>query len=106
MIRTHSCAELTAKDLDKEVVLCGWIARRRDHGKLIFIDIRDRYGFTQVVFIPRESGEAYQKAQELRSEFVVRIGGKVNKRPAGTINRLVQDRLAEMAEKVKGYTGE
>nr|MBP7836373.1 aspartate--tRNA ligase [Candidatus Omnitrophota bacterium] len=64
MLRTHSCGELTAGDLNKEVVLCGWVARRRDHGKLIFIDVRDRSGFTQIVFIPKESGEAYKAAQE------------------------------------------
>ncbi|MDD2927988.1 MAG: aspartate--tRNA ligase [Candidatus Omnitrophica bacterium] len=86
MIRTHSCGELTANDLNKEVILCGWVARRRDHGKLIFIDIRDRSGFTQIVFIPKESGDAYKTAQELRAEFVIKITGKVNPRPAGTIN--------------------
>ncbi|MFH0856117.1 MAG: aspartate--tRNA ligase [Candidatus Omnitrophota bacterium] len=86
MIRTHTCSELTTNDLDKEVILCGWVARRRDHGKLIFIDIRDRSGFTQVVFIPKESGEAYNIAQGLRVEFVVKLFGKVNKRPQGTIN--------------------
>ncbi|HTZ12003.1 MAG TPA: aspartate--tRNA ligase [Candidatus Margulisiibacteriota bacterium] len=86
MLRTHTCGELTAKDVEKEVTLCGWVAVRRDHGKLIFIDIRDRSGLTQAVFIPKESAEAYQKAQELRSEFVVKITGKVNKRPAGTVN--------------------
>lgn len=86
MLRTHTCGELTAKDLDKEVTLCGWVARRRDHGKLIFIDIRDRSGFTQVVFIPKESGDAYKLAQDLRSEFVVKLTGRVNKRPQGTIN--------------------
>jgi aspartyl-tRNA synthetase len=86
MLRTHTCGELTAKELDKEVTLCGWVARRRDHGKLIFIDIRDRSGFTQIVFIPRESADAYKAAQDLRSEFVIKITGKVNKRPAGTVN--------------------
>jgi aspartyl-tRNA synthetase len=86
MLRTHTCAELKAGDCQKEVILCGWVARRRDHGKLIFIDIRDRFGFTQVVFIPKESGEAHKLAQELRSEFVIRLKGIVNKRPQGTIN--------------------
>jgi aspartyl-tRNA synthetase len=86
MLRTHTCGELTAADVNKEVVLCGWVARRRDHGKLIFIDIRDREGFTQVVFIPKESGQAHALAQDLRSEFVVKIKGKVNKRPQNTIN--------------------
>ena len=86
MLRTHNCGELKVSDIGQEASLCGWVARRRDHGKLIFIDIRDRYGFTQVVFIPKESGEAYKLAQELRNEFVVKLKGKVNKRPQGTIN--------------------
>jgi aspartyl-tRNA synthetase len=86
MIRTHTCGELNANDNGKQVTLCGWVARRRDHGKLIFIDIRDRSGFTQVVFIPKESGDAHKAAQELRNEFVIRITGIVNKRPGGTVN--------------------
>ncbi len=86
MLRTHTCGQLTANDVGKEVTLCGWVATRRDHGKLIFIDIRDRYGLTQVVFIPKESGEAYKLAQDLRSEFVIKIKGTVNNRPKGTVN--------------------
>jgi len=86
MLKTHSCGELNISHLNKEVTLCGWVANRRDHGKLVFIDIRDREGLTQVVFIPKESGAAYEKAQGLRSEFVIRLTGKVNARPKGTIN--------------------
>lgn len=86
MLRTHTCGELTPEYTGKEVVLCGWVATRRDHGKIIFIDIRDRWGMTQVVFIPRDSSGAYALAQELRSEFVIKVTGKVNKRPQGTIN--------------------
>ncbi|MCM8795413.1 MAG: aspartate--tRNA ligase [Candidatus Omnitrophica bacterium] len=86
MLRTHTCGQLTINDVGKEVTLCGWVARRRDHGKLIFIDLRDRDGLTQVVFVPQESASAYQKAQELRNEFVIRVSGKVNKRPQGTAN--------------------
>jgi len=86
MLRTHTCGELNLADCGKEVILCGWVARRRDHGKLVFIDLRDRYGFTQAVFIPKESKDAYKLAQELRSEFVIKIKGLVNKRPSGTIN--------------------
>lgn len=67
-------------------MLCGWVANRRDHGKLIFIDLRDRYGLVQVVFLPKDSPLAYQKAQDLRSEFVIKVKGKVNQRPANTIN--------------------
>ena len=86
MLRTHTCGDLYAKDAGKEVILCGWVARRRDHGKLIFIDIRDRYGFTQVVFIPKEAPEAHKLAQELRSEFVIRLTGIVNSRPQNSLN--------------------
>jgi len=86
MLRTHTCGELNASDCGKEIILCGWVARRRDHGKLIFIDLRDRFGLTQVVFIPKESKEAYKLAQSLRSEFVIKLKGMVNKRPEGTIN--------------------
>ncbi|OGX61181.1 MAG: hypothetical protein A2471_04670 [Omnitrophica WOR_2 bacterium RIFOXYC2_FULL_45_15] len=85
-MRTHTCGELTLKDVGKEVVLCGWVGSRRDHGKLIFIDIRDRQGLTQVVFIPKEAPEAHKSAGDLRSEFVIRLKGKVNPRPKGTIN--------------------
>jgi aspartyl-tRNA synthetase len=86
MLRTHTCGELNINDVNKEVALCGWVACRRDHGKLIFIDMRDRYGLTQVVFIPKESQGAYKSAQDLRSEYVIRVQGIVNKRPQGTVN--------------------
>ncbi len=86
MLRTHNCGQLSLSDVAKEVTLCGWVASRRDHGKLIFIDLRDRYGLTQAVFIPKESAAAYQEAQGLRNEFVVKITGLVNKRPENTIN--------------------
>ncbi|MFA4842315.1 MAG: aspartate--tRNA ligase [Candidatus Omnitrophota bacterium] len=86
MLRSHTCGELSKSDIGKEVTLCGWVATRRDHGKLVFIDIRDREGLTQVVFIPKESQGAYQKAQDLRSEFVIKIKGMVNPRPSGTVN--------------------
>lgn len=86
MLRTHNCGQLNINDAGNAVTLCGWAATRRDHGKLIFIDLRDRYGLTQVTFIPKEAGESYKIAQELRSEFVVKISGIVNKRPANNIN--------------------
>ena len=86
MLRTHTCGEITVNDVDKEVTLCGWVATRRDHGKLIFIDIRDRAGLTQVVFLPKDAPDAYKNAQELRSEFVIKVTGKVNRRPANTVN--------------------
>jgi len=87
MLHTHTCGELTVADVDKEVTLCGWVAARRDHGKLIFIDIRDRYGLTQVVFVPKDCpADIYENAGRLRNEFVILIRGKVNRRPEGTIN--------------------
>ncbi|MFH0918003.1 MAG: aspartate--tRNA ligase [Candidatus Omnitrophota bacterium] len=86
MLRSHTCGQLKVANVTEQVTLCGWVANRRDHGKLIFIDIRDRYGLTQVVFIPKESGEAYKLAQGLRNEFVIKLTGLVNKRPVGTIN--------------------
>jgi len=86
MLRTYTCGQLTGAETGKEVVLCGWVAKRRDHGKLIFIDIRDRYGITQVTFIPKDTGESYKIAQDIRSEYVIKVTGIVNKRPANTIN--------------------
>jgi aspartyl-tRNA synthetase len=86
MLRTHTCGQLTEQDIGKEVTLCGWVASRRDHGKLVFIDLRDRYGIAQVVFLPKEAPQAYQEAINLRSEFVIQVEGTVNKRPQGTEN--------------------
>ncbi|NLE90959.1 MAG: aspartate--tRNA ligase [Elusimicrobia bacterium] len=102
MYRTHTCGELRAADEGKEAVLCGWVARRRDHGKLIFIDIRDRYGLTQVVFIPKEAPEAYALAQELRSEYVIKLTGKVNRRPQNTVNpKLATGEVEVLGEKLE-----
>ncbi|MBF0618914.1 MAG: aspartate--tRNA ligase [Candidatus Omnitrophica bacterium] len=86
MLRTHTCGELRPTHKDQEVVLTGWVHRRRDHGKLIFIDIRDRYGVTQVVFVPSVAKEAHNNAQKLGPEFVVRIKGQVNVRPDKNAN--------------------
>ncbi len=86
MMRTHTCGELNKNHIDQTATLCGWVHRRRDHGKLIFIDIRDRYGLTQVVFIPKMCPEAYKVAQELGNEFVIKVTGKVGQRPKGTEN--------------------
>ncbi|NLE65463.1 MAG: aspartate--tRNA ligase [Elusimicrobia bacterium] len=87
MLRTHTCGELRPEHKDQEVVLCGWVHRRRDHGKLTFIDIRDRYGVTQVVFVPSVAKPAHELAQKLGPEFVVRIKGTVNVRPEKNVNK-------------------
>lgn len=90
MLRTHTCGELDKNYLEKEVVLCGWVDSRRDHGKIIFIDLRDRYGVTQIVFVKSVSKEAYNQANILRNEAVVKIKGKVGLRPKGTVNSKIQ----------------
>jgi aspartyl-tRNA synthetase len=86
MKRTHNCGELRAEDIGKEVVLMGWVQRRRDHGGVIFVDFRDRYGITQIVFNPEIAEEMHKKAQELRSEYVLGIRGKVESRPDDMLN--------------------
>ncbi len=86
MKRTQMCGELSEKESKKKVVLCGWVANRRDHGSLVFIDLRDRSGYCQVVFNPKEAKGAYEAAQQLGKEFVVQITGTVRARPKGTEN--------------------
>jgi len=84
--RTHSCGALRASDAGQTVTLMGWVYRRRDHGGLIFVDIRDREGITQCVFNPVDGASAHAKAQDVRGEFVVAVRGTVAPRPAGTEN--------------------
>jgi aspartyl-tRNA synthetase len=87
MLRTHTCGELNKKDVEKIVELTGWVHRRRDHGGLIFIDLRDRYGLTQLTFNPDVSQEALKKADKLRNEWVIKVKGKVELRPNDMINK-------------------
>jgi len=86
MRKTHTCCELEADDVGKEVVLMGWVQRRRDHGGVIFIDLRDREGITQVVFNPDVDKKVHEKAHAIRNEFVLGVRGKVDNRPEGMIN--------------------
>ncbi|MBN2518001.1 MAG: aspartate--tRNA ligase [Candidatus Altiarchaeota archaeon] len=97
MKRTHTCGDLTAKDIDKEVTLQGWVNTRRDHGGVIFIDLRDRWGLTQVVFDPQISKETHKIAEELRREYVVEVGGKVRNRPKGMENLRLKTGEIEVA---------
>ncbi|OGP30343.1 MAG: aspartate--tRNA ligase [Deltaproteobacteria bacterium GWC2_42_11] len=93
--RTNYCGDTTASDIGKELTLMGWVQRRRDHGGLIFVDLRDREGIVQVVFNPNADktspdrdirGQAHEKAHHIRSEFVIAVKGRVSRRPSGTEN--------------------
>ncbi|MEA2098135.1 MAG: aspartate--tRNA ligase [Patescibacteria group bacterium] len=84
--RTHTCGELIKKDKGEKVILSGWVNSRRDHGGLIFVDLRDRYGLTQITFDPKVSEESWKTAENLRNEYVIRIEGKVILRPSNMIN--------------------
>src|SRR5438477_201312 len=84
--RTHTCGDLNKDAIGRQVSLAGWVNRRRDHGGLVFLDIRDRYGITQVTCDPERSAEAHRVASEVRSEYVVQVSGKVVPRLAGTEN--------------------
>jgi len=86
MLKTHSCGELTKKHIGEQVTLAGWVHRRRDHGGLVFIDLRDRAGLVQVVFNPEVSGAGHKVATSLRHEYVLQVTGEVAKRPPGTEN--------------------
>ncbi len=85
-MRTHTCGELNTRHIGDEVTLCGWVDSYRDHGGGIFIDLRDRYGKTQIVFDPDCGQQTQDLARSLRSEFVISVTGKVAPRPAGTVN--------------------
>jgi len=95
--RTHDCYSLTETSLNQEVVLMGWVLRRRDHGGLIFIDLRDRKGITQVVFAPEVHDESHQKAHSLRSEYVIAVKGIVRRRPEGMENPKIKTGMVEVA---------
>ncbi|HEU5199061.1 MAG TPA: aspartate--tRNA ligase [Ktedonobacterales bacterium] len=88
-LRTVTCGELTAANVGQHVALTGWVNRRRDHGKLIFLDLRDRYGVTQIIFDPERgpgAREAHEIAESVRSEYVLRVEGQVERRLAGSEN--------------------
>ncbi len=86
MLRTHTCGELRVDHVGQEVTLCGWVDTYRDFGGMLFVDLRDRYGKTQVVIAPEGGPELKEMAQTLRSEYVVLVTGKVSRRPEGTDN--------------------
>ena len=84
-MRSHYCGQINASHIDQEVELCGWVHRRRDHGGVIFIDLRDREGLLQVVFDP-DRADSFAIAEQVRNEFVLRVKGRVRHRPEGTTN--------------------
>ncbi len=101
MKRTHTCCELIDKDINKKVNLCGWCSTRRDHGGVIFIDLRDRYGITQIVFDPSHDMQSHKKAETLRREDVIIVEGHVRKRPKGMENdRLVTGKIEVLVDKI------
>ena len=102
MRRTHHLKELNAAHVGSEVVLMGWVQRRRDHGGVIFVDLRDRNGITQVVFNPDHNAEVHAKAHVIRSEFVLAVRGRVEKRPDGMTNpELATGEIEVMADALK-----
>ena len=104
MLKTHNCGELRAADTGQSVTLAGWVHRRRDHGGLIFIDLRDKEGITQVVFNPEVSGDAHSIATELRNEYVLQVKGEVSRRPSGTENtKLPTGEIEILAKAIQIY---
>src|ERR1043166_5667461 len=86
MKRTHHCGELRASHVGQRVRLAGWVHVRRDHGGIVFIDLRDREGVTQVIFDPEYNKETAEASHALRSEYVIALHGLVRERPKGTVN--------------------
>ena len=100
MLKSHSCAELRKKDVGRKVTLAGWVHRRRDHGGIAFIDLRDSSGIVQVVFNPQVSPQAYQVAGSLRHEYVIQVVGEIVSRPEGTENpKLATGEIEVIVEK-------
>lgn len=96
MFRDKWCGDLRETDIGSNIKLAGWVFRRRDHGGLIFVDLRDRTGIVQVVFSPEVSGEAHKLAHDLRGEFVIAVSGEIRKRPDGTQNSSIPTGMVEM----------
>ena len=96
MNRDKVCGAIRESDISSTITIAGWVFRRRDHGGLIFIDLRDRSGICQVVFSPDVSGDAHEKAHDLRAEYVIAVTGEIRKRPAGTENPTLPTGMTEM----------
>ena len=97
-MRTHYCGEVTKSNVEQEVAVCGWVHRRRDHGGVIFLDVRDRSGIVQVVYDP-DTQDSFETADRVRNEFVLRAKGRVRARPEGTVNSDMQTGEVEVLGK-------
>lgn len=97
MLRSHTCGELTTKNVGETISLCGWVGNRRDHGGVIFVDLRDRHGLTQIVFDPEASASAHAIGERVRSEFVLKITGVVRARAEGMQNPRMKTGEIEIA---------
>ncbi|EAW34244.1 aspartate--tRNA ligase [Lyngbya sp. PCC 8106] len=101
-MRTHYCGQLRSTDIGKTVTLCGWVDRRRDHGGVIFLDLRDRHGLVQIVSDPQRTPDSYHIAESLRNEYVVRITGRVSQRPDESLNpKLATGEVEIYADKIE-----
>ncbi len=96
MIRSKGCGEIRERDINSVMTIAGWVFRRRDHGGLIFIDLRDRSGICQVVFSPDVAAEAHERAHDLRSEYVITVSGEIRRRPEGTENTNMPTGMVEL----------
>lgn len=102
MMRTHYCGQLRAEHIGETVSLCGWVDRRRDHGGVVFLDVRDRYGIAQIVSDPERTPLSYEAADKLRNEYVVRITGRVSRRPDESLNpKLPTGEIEVYAEQIE-----
>ena len=100
--RTHFCGDVRASDVGREVILCGWVRKRRDHGGVIFVDLRDRTGIAQVVFKPDSAPAAHERAQQVRSEFVLAVRGRLERRANDAVNpNLPTGEVELVAEEVR-----
>ena len=105
-MRTHYCGELRAEAMDKTVVLFGWVDRQRDHGGVIFIDLRDRTGTVQIVSDPQRTPDSYGEAQNVRNEYVIKVIGKVSQRPETSLNkRIATGEIEIYAESIEILNG-
>ena len=105
MLRTHTCGDLRESDVKKVVTLSGWVDTRRDHGGIIFIDLRDRFGITQVVFEPTHNKELHKKTEKIRREYVIQVKGSVRRRGCGLENpKLSTGKIEVLADEMRIFS--